>query len=148
MITFVEITQSNIDEINDFYIAFYEYSQKYKGVTFNGDYNYKSKRIARSLQQGLGKCSLSLIIKNIDNYIDEIKTMADGIKEPFTRSSCNHCSFQGATDEYCKFRRNWTLDNIPHDACAFYGFQFNDFDIARVPDYWRLLELDYDLKKV
>ena len=82
----------------------------------------------------------------MDKYINEIEVMPDGIKEPFTRSSCNHCNFQGATDEYCKFRRNWTLDNTPHDACAFYGFQFNDFDLARVPDYWRLLELEYRLK--
>jgi len=135
------------DKINDFYIAFYEYSLQYKGVTFNGDYNYKSKRIARDLHRGLGISSLSLILKNVNNYITEIEKMPDSIKKQFAKSSCNHCSFQGATEEYCKFRRNWVLDNIPHDACAFYGFQFDDFDLALVPHYWRLLELDYELKK-
>ena len=135
------------DKINDFYVAFYEYSLKYKGIKFNGDYNYKSKRIARSLQRGLGVSSLSLIIKDMNKYINEIENMPDSIKEPFTKNSCNHCGFQGATDEHCKFRRNWTLDNIPHDACAFYGFQFNDFDLSCIPDYWRLLELDYGLEK-
>jgi hypothetical protein len=134
------------DEIGDFYVAFYEYSLKYKGIKFNGDYNYKSKRIARSLQRGMGISSLSLIIKDMDKYIDEIEKMPDSVKEPFTKNSCNHCGFQGANDEYCKFRRNWTLDNTPHDACAFYGFQFNDFELDRVADYWRLLELDYALE--
>jgi hypothetical protein len=135
------------DEIGDFYVAFYEYSLKYKGVKFNGDYNYKSKRIARDLQKGLGKCSLSLILRNMDKYITELEAMPDSIKQPFTKSNCNHCGFQGSTLEYCKFRRNWTLDGVSHEACAFFGFQFNDFDPARIPDYWRLLELDYDLKK-
>ena len=135
------------DEVANFYVAFYEYSLKYKGISFNGDYNYKSKRIARSIQWEYGSSPLSLIIKDINKYISEIEKMPDGVKEPFTRNSCNHCKYQGATEEHCKFRRNWTLDNIPHDACAFYGFQFNDFDLAFVPDYWRLLELDYGLEK-
>ena len=134
------------DAVRDFYIAFYEYSLRYKGVTYDGDYNYKSKRIARNLQRGLGKCSLSLILKDMDRYISKIETMADSVKEQFRRSSCNHCGFQGATEAHCKFRRNWTFEGVAHDACAFYGFQFDDFGLARVPAYWRLLELEYGLK--
>ena len=136
------------DKVKDFFIAFYEYSQRYIGVKFNGDYNYKSKRIARDLQIGLHKSALSLILKNIDAYISEIEAMSESIKAPFTKSSCNHCGFQGATEEFCKFRRNWTFDGVSHDACAFFGFQFDDFDLARVSDYWRLLEMEYGLKKV
>ena len=33
-----------------------------------------------------------------------------------------------------------------YDACAFYGFQFGDFSLERVLEYWRLLELEYGLK--
>jgi hypothetical protein len=135
------------DEIGDFYIAFYEYSLQYKGVKFNGDYNYKSKRIARDLQKGQGKCSLSLKLKNVDNYMSEINAMPESIKKQFAKSCCAHCGFQGATEEYCKFRLCWTFDNTPHEGCAFMCFEFDDFDLARVPDYWRLPELEYGLKK-
>jgi hypothetical protein len=136
------------DSIADFYVAFFEYSLKYPEIVYDGEYKYKKKRIARGLFEGLGKQNLSLILKDMDNYITTIEIMPDSVKEPFTRNSCNHCRFQGATEEYCKFRRKWTLENIQHDACAFYGFQFNDLDLARVPDYWQLLELEYRLKKV
>ena len=134
-------------DVDRFYIAFHEYSLRYKDLRFDGDYNYKSKRIARDLQTGLGEYTLSLILKDMDKYIEKIEVMPDSVKKPFTKSSCNYCGFQGATREHCKFRRNWTLEGVSHDACAFYGFQFDDFDLARVPDYWRLLELEYGLKK-
>ena len=138
----------NSDEERDFYIAFYEYSLRYKGVTFNGDYNYKSKRIARELPNWYNEIALSLILRNIDSYITDIESMSESVKVPFRINSCNHCGFQGATDEHCKFRRKWTLENVAYEACAHFGFKFYDFDIARVPDYWKLLELDYGLKEV
>jgi hypothetical protein len=136
--------------VRDFYIAFHEYSLRYKGITYDGDYNYKNKRIARDLRRGLGleHCKLSLILRDMDRYITEITAMADSVQEPFTRSSCNHCNFQGATEAHCKFRRNWTFEGVAHDACAFYGFQFDDFSLTRVPEYWRLLELEYGLKSI
>jgi len=84
---------------------------------------------------------------NMDSYIAEIEAMPESVKKPFTKNSCNHCNFQGATNEYCKFRKNWTLDGITHDACVFYGFQFDDLDLVFVPVYWRLLELEYGLKR-
>ena len=133
-------------EVAEFYIAFHEYSLRYKGIKFDGDYNYKSKRIARDLYMGLGVTNLSLIIKDMDKYIGEIEVMPESVKKPFTKSSCNYCGFQGATVEHCKFRRKWTLEGSAHDACAFFGFQFNDFDVELVPYYWRLLELEFGLK--
>ena len=54
--------------------------------------------------------------------------------------------FRSVADDSCNFRRNWTLDGVSHDACAFHGFQFDDLDLTFVPDYWRLLELEYGLK--
>ena len=41
-------------EQKTFSIAFYEYSLRYKDVNFDGDYKYKSKRIARMYQAGFG----------------------------------------------------------------------------------------------
>ena len=143
-----EIQSKGYDgSVADFYVAFYEYSQKYPEIVYDGEYKYKKKRIARGLFEGLGSSNLSLILKNMDNYITVIETMPESVKKPFTRNSCNHCDFQGATNEYCKFRRHWTLDDVPHDACAFYGFQFDDLNPARVPDYWQLLALEYELKR-
>ena len=133
------------DNVNDFYVAFYEYSLRYKGVKFNGDYNFKSKRIARDLQRGNRKYSLSMKLRNMDNYMDVIETMPDSIQSEFKASRCNHCNFQGATQEYCKFRLHWTYGGEPYEGCAHMCFEFNDYDIERVADYWRLLELDNGL---
>jgi len=136
------------EETDRFYIAFHEYSLNYKGLYFNGDYNYKNKRIGRDLQYGLGKNSLSLILKDMDKYMAELETMPESIKDQFRKSSCNHCAMHyGAAEDICNYRRHWTMEGQAHDACAFHGFQFTDFAIERVPYYWRLLELEYGLKK-
>jgi len=134
--------------VGEFYIAFYEYSRQFKGVKFNGDYLYKSKRIARDLQKGQGRHSLSLKLREMDRYMSEMDALPAGIREPLRKSSCGHCGFQGATDEFCKFRLKWTLENTVHEGCAFLCFEFEDFDLARVADYWRLLEQEYGLKRI
>ena len=142
-------------ELKDFSLAFHEYSLKYKGVNFDGDYTYKSKRIARIIRTGYIALSmgesvfcLSLKLKNMDRYMAEINSMPDSIKSHMSRDNCRFCDFQGATPEQCKYRVYWTLDGISHVGCAHACFDgFNDFDLARVPDYWRLLELEYGLEK-
>ena len=83
----------------------------------------------------------------MDDYIETIEAMPESVKRPFTEDHCWHCNFQGATAEHCKFRRKWTLSGVAHEACAHYGFRFSDYDPERVPDYWRLLELEYGLKR-
>lgn len=137
-----------------FSIAFYEYSLNYKDVTFDGDYNYKGKRIARMYQDGFHAIKDELIflvhirLKNMDIYMTEINMMPDGIKKLMRRDSCRHCNFQGATSEYCKFRVQWKFDGQPHEGCAHACFYFDDFTVEHVPHYWRLLELEYNLKKI
>jgi len=72
--------------------------------------------------------------------------MPESLRLPFTRSYCQYCDFQGATMEKCKFRSRWTYGGEEQDGCAHQCFHFYDFDLARVPDYWRLLELEHGLK--
>ena len=136
-----------------FSIEFYKQLLQYKDVKFDGDYTYKSKRIARMWQSGytaMGKPKslLSIKIKNIDRYMEDINRMPDSIKNPLKKDSCRYCGFQGATADYCKFRLHWTFEDKAHVGCAHSCFFFYDFDIERVSDYWRLLELEYNLKKV
>ncbi|MCL1807051.1 MAG: hypothetical protein FWG31_05045 [Oscillospiraceae bacterium] len=132
--------------------AFFLESLKYKDLLFNGDYTYRSKRIARITDAGykaLGErdVCLSLKLSEPDKYMDSIRATPDSIRELFQRNYCNHCDFQGATGEYCKFRLKWTFGGTPYEGCAYQCFNFYDFDIALVPDYWRLLELEYGLIK-
>ena len=139
-------------ELKEFTIAFYKYSLQYKGLIFDGDYNYKSKRIARVCQVGyiaMGetKFLLHIKLKNIDKYMADIDAMPKSIKKIMSKDNCNHCTFQGATDEHCKFRIHWNLDGQSHVGCAHECFYFDDFDINLVPDYWKLLELEYGLQK-
>ncbi len=138
-------------ELKRFSVAYYKYSLKYKGIMFDGDYHYKSKRITRiyhaaDTADGKKVFRLSLKIKDMDKYMPEIITMPDSLKKHFAKNSCNCCGFQGATKEYCKFRLRWTFGAASYTGCAYQCFAFDDFDLARVPDYFRLLELEYGLK--
>jgi hypothetical protein len=135
----------NLKRFNE---AFYLESLKYGKLKYDGEYHYKGKRIARVTAAGysaLGapKYILSIKLKNMDKYIDEVKSLPEGIRAQFEKSSCANCGFQGATSEYCKFRLKWTLDGASYTGCAFWCFAFDDFDTARVPLYWRLAALEY-----
>ncbi len=134
-----------------FSIEFYKYSLKYGNVKFDGDYNYKSKRIARIWQSGytaVGKSEflIHIKIKNMDRFMTEIEAMPQSIKKVFTQSNCRYCGFQGATEEKCKYRIYWTFDGKNQTGCSHACFYFDDFSIERIPDYWKLLEMEYGLK--
>jgi len=136
-----------------FALAFYEHSLQYKDVKFDGDYTYKAKRIARIHQSGWiamgeSKILLHVRLKGMNRYIAEIDAMPEVIKAPMRKDSCLHCSFQGATSDHCKFRIHWTLDKQEHTGCAHACFYIDNFDVSHVPYYWRLLELEYGLRKV
>lgn len=138
-------------QLKKFSVAFFEEMQKYKNVVFNGDYMVKGKRIARITNvsyPALGaNYVLVLKLKSMDQYMDFMKTLPAAIKEPFTKSCCQYCGFQGSTKEYCKFRLHWTFHGESHDGCAFQCFNFRNFDMEYVPAYAKLLELEYGLKK-
>lgn len=158
----IPLTQWVIDEADymgcspaqkAFALRFYEHSLQYKGVVFDGDYNYKGKRIARFYRDGYIAIDQSRILlharlKEMDKYMAELSAMPESIRKLMSKDSCRHCNFQGATDEHCKFRVHWSFDGQPRVGCAHACFYFDDLDTALVPDYWRLLEREYGLKKV
>lgn len=138
-------------ELKEFSIAFFEEMQKYSGIVFNGDYMYKGKRIARITnveRLSLGaNYMLVLNLKNMDQYMEFVEKLPAAVKAPFTKSCCQYCGFQGATEESCKFRRHWTLEGEAHVGCAHQCFYFDAFDLTYAPLYAKLLELEYGLKK-
>ena len=139
-------------ELKAFSLAFYEHSLQYSDVCFDGDYTYKGKRIARIYQSGyiaLGKTKyhMHVRLKNMDKYSSQVERLPESLREKMGKDNCRHCNFQGATEDYCKFRIHWTLNGQKHVGCAHVCFYFNDFTLERIPDYWRLLELEYGLKK-
>ncbi len=139
-------------QLKRFSLAFYAHSLQYKDVLFNGDYSYKSKRIARMYQGGyiaLGMTEqlLHIRLKEMDKYMPQIDAMPESIQELMMADSCRHCGFQGATSDHCRFRVHWTFHSEPHIGCAHACFYFNNFDVTLIPDYWKLLELEYGLKK-
>lgn len=136
----------------EFSVAFYKQSLQYKGVRFDGDYIFKSKRIARIWEAGyiaLGETSFLIQIKlrNMDKYMNAIIAMPNSIRHPLMKDSCRYCGFQGSTAEYCKYRIFWTHEKVPHVGCSHVCFEYDDFDIARVSDYWKLLEMEYGLER-
>jgi len=135
-------SQGYTEERICFYTAFYDYSTNFTNVTYNGNYFLDSKRIVH-----LGYKCLRLILKNPDNYMDEITAMPEVLRGVFANMHCGFCNFQGATREHCKFRLHWTYNGTQRAGCAHGCFVFPDDDVTLVPYYWRLLELEYDLAK-
>lgn len=138
-------------EMKAFALAFYRESLRYKGIKFDGEYHHKGKRIARITStgytaQGDPKYRISAKLKKMDSYMAFIRTLPDTLTAPMKRSNCNHCTFQGATEAHCKFRLQWTMDGTKHEGCAHACFFFDDWNLDRVPDYWKLLELEYGLQ--
>ncbi|MCL2512434.1 MAG: hypothetical protein FWF08_00915 [Oscillospiraceae bacterium] len=139
-------------ELKMFSLAFYDESLKYKGIKFDGEYHYKSKRVAR-IQQGymaLGnpKFRLSVKLSKPDKYMDIIEKLPDDIQKPFEWGNCRYCDFQGATREHCKFRVLWNYDGIALAGCAHACFDFDAFDPEYAPVYWQLIEKEYNLTKL
>jgi hypothetical protein len=139
-------------EQKKFSIAFYNESLKYKNIKFDGEYHYKAKRVARITQVNYNALSkpdyrISIKLANPDKYMDVIAAMPGSVKDRFDKDYCAHCDFQGATAEKCKFRLHWTYAGTPREGCAYQCFYMDDFDEARVQDYWKLLELEYALAK-
>ena len=140
-------------EQKKFSVLFYKYSLQYKDVKFDGDYTYKSKRIARIWQSGyiaMGEWEflLHIKLKDMNKYMSEIDVMPESIKIPMMKDSCRYCGFQGATADHCKFRIHWTFNELSHIGCSHACFYFYSFDVTLIPYYWKLLELEYSLKKV
>lgn len=139
-------------KLKEFSIVFFEEMQSYSGVLFNGDYMLGGKRIARITNMEYpavgAKYMLILKLRSMDKYIDFVEKLPDAVKEPFTKSCCQYCGFQGSTKEYCKFRLHWTLDGEPHDGCVHQCFHFSAFNMEYVPVYAKLLELEYGLKQI
>jgi hypothetical protein len=136
-------SQGYADERIFFYTTFYDYSLKYTDVKYDGNYFLDSKRIVH-----LGYKCLRLILKNPDNYMAEITSMPEVLCDVFVNMHCRFCDFQGATKEHCKFRLHWTHNDAPRAGCAHTCFVFPDDDVTLVPNYWRLLELEYGLQKI
>ena len=135
-------SQGYIDERISFYTAFYDYSLRFTNIKYDGNYFLDSKRIVH-----LGYKCLRLILKNLDNYMDEITAMPEVLRDVFENMHCGFCGFQGATREHCKFRLHWTYNDTQRAGCAHACFVFPDEDATLVPYYWRLLELEYGLTK-
>ena len=125
-----------------FYTMFYDYSLKYTAIKYNGNYFLDSKRIVH-----LGYKCLRLILKNPNNYMDEIATMPEVLRDVFADTHCRFCDFQEAKKEHCKFRFHWTYNDASRAGCAHACFVFPDDDATLVPYYWRLLELEYGIVK-
>ncbi len=134
-----------------FSLAFYAYSLRYKGIMFDGEYYYKSKRIARIFETehpalGHSKHRFTLKLSNMDDYRGFIEQLPESLKAPFETDRCTYCGFQGSTKEFCKYRLRWSLNEQQHTGCIYQCFIFDDFDINSIPLYFKLLELEYGLK--
>jgi len=133
-------------KLKEFNEAFFKESLNYKDIRFDGDYNLKSKRIARITQTAYGALGtrtfkLSIKLPSPDKSMDAIMQMPESVKELFKKDWCGHCQKE------CAFRLRWKYDGNQREGCAYHCFNFGDFDKKLVPGYWRMLELQYGLKK-
>jgi len=141
-----------------FFNNFYEYSKRYKNVTLQpaeygqARYRFYVKSQYMAEVQGSGDIPLLYLrLKNVQNYVHELKQMPDYIQNKFKSTTydhgnCGNCGHKGATEEKCKSRVIYTFEGESHRRCVEHYFSFNELDEKLIPAYWRLLELDYSLK--
>jgi len=133
-----------------FSIAFHACSQRYKDLKFDGEYYYKSKRIARIFETeypalGHSKYRFTLKLSNMDHYRGFIEQLPASLKAPFEADYCTYCGFQGSTKDFCKYRLHWSLNEKTHTGCIYQCFMFDDFNLDSIPFFFRLLELEYGI---
>jgi hypothetical protein len=130
---------------------FYEYSLKYKDISFNGDYYFKKKRIARINQygcDGFGRPIFKLSVKLLkpNTCMDGIIDCSETIQEKFKKDIEGTC-YKKKAGIQCAHMIKWTFNGVSHAGCPMHCFTFDDFNSKLVPQYWRLLELHFGLKK-
>jgi len=145
------------DADNAFLTAFYNYSLNYEGLTFNGDYYKKTKRIVRDMRgdSSYNRCAIQIYLKNMGKYAKEIASMPQKIQRMFATDYCFDCH------ETCRTRFSWEYDDTTYRGCGHYCFEIvkastsphssklqDGFDMDLIPYYWRLLELEYGLHKI
>ena len=145
------------DKAIAFFTAFYECSTRYKGVNLRPDKTGRNRFCFKSthIAEGIGGSSprLYLRLKNVQNYVQFVKTMPDYIQAKLrdTNNQCDLCGKgeEGAKEPGCKYRINYSLDGESYSRCVGHraDFSFGELDENLIPMYWRLLELDYGLKK-
>ena len=108
------------------------------------EYFLKKKRVARFIIDfATLETLLILKLKDIDRYIDLVSTLPPELRRHFEFSRCSHCGFQGATDEFCKFRLLWTLDGTAHEAYTHACFNFVSPTAAQVAPLAALMQAEY-----
>lgn len=108
------------------------------------EYFLKKKRVARFIIDfSTLETVLILKLKDMDRYIDLVDALPPELRSNFEYSRCSHCGFQGATDEFCKFRLLWTLDGTAHEACTHVCFYFASPVAAHVEPLAGLMQAEY-----
>ena len=139
-----------------FFNDFYEYSKQYKGVVLQpAEYGqsryrfyFKSQYMAEVIGNGNAPL-LYLRLKNVQNYVHELKLLPDYIQNKFKSNAdqCfKGCGHLGGTEEKCKSRVLYTHEDESYRRCVEHYFSFSELDIKLIPAYWRLLEMDFALK--
>jgi len=131
--------------IAEFQKAFYEYSQRYDTIRYEGHYNYKSKLVIFNPGfWGLTQAeSFRMKIRKMSSYASEIEKMPKAISEVFAKDYqyCQGC------DENCTHRVFWAYKGEERKGCANICFTFNNFDLSLIPHYWRLIELEFGISQ-
>jgi hypothetical protein len=144
------IKYSSTPKLQEFSIAFYDYSLKYKNITFDGDFNIKTKRITRINQYGCDKFGkpvfkLSIKLPYPEKSMEAILKSPEAIQKIFKEDTSGGC-YKFKQGIKCAHMLKWSINGKAHTGCPMKCFLFDDFDLKLIPYYWQLLELQYGFK--
>lgn len=132
-------------EIHKYFVDELKLTPHYKDDSI--EYYLKKKRVARFIIDFLTLNVVFILkLKDVDRYIDLVAGLPKNLRSYFEKNSCNHCGFQGATNEFCKFRVLWILDNIKHEACNFGCFNFKNPESKDAKIFGQLMAAEYKIK--
>lgn len=110
------------------------------------EYYLKKKRVARFIIDfHTLEVQVILKLKNMDSYMDLVGSLPQSLRQYFERDGCHYCSFQNATEEWCKFRVSWTLDGNKYDTCGFESFHFHNPASENAENMIQLMKLEYGI---
>ncbi|MHB1314292.1 MAG: hypothetical protein ACYCX2_02255 [Christensenellales bacterium] len=107
----------------------------------------KSKKIAARVYIKEDGVALRLFLNGIDGHHAYIEHASEAVRDLFANrhGDCEHC--HNDRGGLCRFRKTYTLFGKTHEKCNGIVFVFHKPDTEEIPDYIRLLEEFYPLKK-
>jgi len=107
--------------------------------------NVKSKQVVARIYIREDGIVLRLFLNKVSKHSEYISKTPGYIKDVFIGpyGDCQHCK-----GDYCKFRKDYTINGVNYEKCNGRTFEFYQPDMSRLKEYIGLFQNFYPQKKM